>query len=258
MGNINTISTQGVVLRTAGYSENDVVLTMYTRGLGKVTAIAKGAKRNRSPFTASSQLFSFSEFVLKKQRGMYRVIQADIIKSFYDISYDLDAFSYASYISRLVENSSLENQTNHRLFNMLVKTLYLLSEKGTDKEFITAAFELKFSDYMGICPVVDVCSLCGDYTGNYSIFNIEEGGMVCKRCAGNLQNNIILDVTTKKLMKYILENNIETVSRAKVNRILTKELSKLMKKYMTAYMSNLNLKSLNILYDLNHYKKGAD
>ncbi len=381
-------NTQGIVLRTSRYSENDVILTIFTRNLGKVSAIAKGAKRNKSAllpsaqlfaysnFTLkkqrgmyrvsqseiilgkvsaiakgakrnksallpSAQLFAYSNFTLKKQRGMYRVSQSEIIKSFYDISYDIDAFSYASYISRLVENSLLENQTNRKLFNLIVKTMYLLSQKDVDKydidafsyasyisrlvensllenqtnrklfnlivktmyllsqkdvdkEFITAAFELKFSDCMGFRPITDRCSVCGDesdqraifnieeggmlckkcaenFSGNIrpdcmgfrpitdrcsvcgdesdqrAIFNIEEGGMLCKKCAENFSGNIRLDVTTRKLMNYILSNEIETVSRAKVNKVLTKELSKLMKQYLTAYVSNLNMKSRKLM-----------
>ena len=246
-------NTQGIVLRTSRYSENDVILTIFTRNLGKVSAIAKGAKRSKSALLPSAQLFAYSNFTLKKQRGMYRVSQSEIIKSFYDISYDIDAFSYASYISRLVENSLLENQTNRKLFNLIVKTMYLLSQKDVDKEFITAAFELKFSGCMGFRPITDRCSVCGDESDQRAIFNIEEGGMLCKKCAENFSGNIRLDATTRKLMNYILSNEIETVSRAKVNKVLTKELSKLMKQYLTAYVSNLNMKSLNILDDLHKF-----
>ena len=34
---------------------------------------------------------------------MYRVSQTEIIKSFYEISYNLDAFSYATYIIQLID-----------------------------------------------------------------------------------------------------------------------------------------------------------
>ena len=56
---------------------------------------------------------------------MYTVNQSDTIKSFYDISYDIEAFSYATYITKLVEGSTCENQTNNRLFILLAQTLYL-------------------------------------------------------------------------------------------------------------------------------------
>jgi len=80
------LNTQGIVLKAVRYEENDVILTLFTRKLGKVAALAKGAKRNKSSLLSSSQLFSYSNYTLKKQGGMYRVSQSDIIKSFYDIS----------------------------------------------------------------------------------------------------------------------------------------------------------------------------
>ena len=105
---------------------------------------------------------------------MYTVNQSDTIKSFYDISYDIEAFSYATYITKLVEGSTCENQTNNRLFILLAQTLYLYTQENTDKKFITRAFELKFLDYIGFRPVVNRCSSCGSKSIKSAIFNIYE------------------------------------------------------------------------------------
>ncbi|MDM8129085.1 DNA repair protein RecO, partial [Paraclostridium benzoelyticum] len=112
------------MLRSARYKENDLILTIFTRKLGKISAIAKGAKRNKSSLLSSSQVFSYSNFTLKKQGNMYRVSQSETIKNFYDIAYDIEAFSYATYITSLVDGSIYENQTNNRLFVLLAQTLY--------------------------------------------------------------------------------------------------------------------------------------
>ena len=113
---------------------------------------------------------------------MYTVNQSDTIKSFYDISYDIEAFSYATYITKLVEGSTCENQTNNRLFILLAQTLYLYTQENTDKKFITRAFELKFLDYIGFRPVVNRCSSCGSKSIKSAIFNIYEGGLLCDLC----------------------------------------------------------------------------
>lgn len=85
-------NTQGIVLKSVRYEENDIILTLFTRKLGKIAVLAKGAKKNKSSLLSSSQLFSYSNYTLKKQGNKYRVSQSDIIKSFYDISYDIEAF----------------------------------------------------------------------------------------------------------------------------------------------------------------------
>ncbi len=43
-----TYETEAVVLRTIRYSEADAVLTLMTRSRGRVSAIAKGARRTNS------------------------------------------------------------------------------------------------------------------------------------------------------------------------------------------------------------------
>ena len=251
------VNTQGIVLRSARYKESDLILTIFTRKLGKVSAIAKGAKRNKSSLLSSSQVFSYSNFTLKKQGNMYRVSQSETIKSFYDIAYDIDAFSYATYITSLVEGSIYENQSNNRLFVLLAQTLYLYTQKDIDKEFITKAFELKFLDYAGFKPIVNRCVNCNTTNLKNSVFNIDEGGILCEKCKENHVYNFKIDSTTIKLMDYVFRNDIITCSKAKVSKYIVNELDKILKVYIQIYIDNVNIKSLHLFQGIEN-NKGAD
>ena len=39
------INTQGIVLKSVPYKENDLILTVFSRKLGKIAVIARGAKK---------------------------------------------------------------------------------------------------------------------------------------------------------------------------------------------------------------------
>ncbi|WGX76809.1 DNA repair protein RecO [Paraclostridium bifermentans] len=251
------VNTQGIVLRSARYKENDLILTIFTRKLGKISAIAKGAKRNKSSLLSSSQVFSYSNFTLKKQGNMYRVSQSETIKNFYDIAYDIEAFSYATYITSLVDGSIYENQTNNRLFVLLAQTLYLYTQNEVDKEYITRAFELKFLDYTGFKPIVNRCVNCNTTNLKSSVFNVDEGGILCEKCKANHVYNFKIDSTTIKLMDYIFRNDILTCSKAKVSKYLVNELTKILKVYVQVYVDNANTKSLHLLQGIEN-NKGAD
>ncbi|GAA0862558.1 DNA repair protein RecO [Paraclostridium tenue] len=251
------VNTQGIVLRSARYKESDLILTIFTRKLGKISAIAKGAKRNKSSLLSSSQVFSYSNFTLKKQGNMYRVSQSETIKSFYDIAYDIDAFSYATYITSLVEGSIYENQTNNRLFVLLAQTLYLYTQKDIDKEFVTKAFELKFLDYAGFKPIVNKCVNCNTTNLKNSVFNVDEGGILCEKCKENHVYNFKIDSTTIKLMDYVFRNDIITCSKAKVSKYIVNELDKILKVYIQIYIDNVNIKSLHLFQGIEN-NKGAD
>lgn len=246
------INTQGIVLKAVRYKESDLILTIFTRKLGKVSAIAKGAKRNKSSLLFTSQPFSYANYTLRKHGTMYKVSQSDIIKSFYNISYDINAFSYATYITKLVEDSIFENQTNNRLFILLAQTLYLYSSLDVDYKYITRAFELKFLDYIGYKPIVNRCVSCKTKNLQESVFNIYEGGILCKDCQNNFSDNLKIDQTTIKLMDYILNNDMLVCNKAKVSKYITNELEKILRMYMQNYLDNLNLKSLYLLQNMDN------
>ena len=128
------INTQGIVLKSVPYKENDLILTIFSRKLGKVSVIARGAKKSKSSLLSSSQIFAYSNFTLKREGNMYRVTQSEIIKSFYNLSYDFEAFSYATYILKLIDSFMIENQPNNRLFILLAQSLYLFCEENIDME----------------------------------------------------------------------------------------------------------------------------
>ena len=67
--NTKLIKTKGVVLAETNYSETDKILTILTYNLGKISCIAKGARRIQSRFLAYSQIFAFSDFLLFKGSG---------------------------------------------------------------------------------------------------------------------------------------------------------------------------------------------
>lgn len=247
---MSVINTQAIVLKTLKFKENDVILTLFTRNYGKISAIARGAQRHKSKLMSTSQIFSYNNYVLKKQNDMYVVYQSENIKSFYNIATDFDAFSYASFMAKLTEGIIVEGQTNNRLFVLLVRTLFLYSEGVKDPKFIFDAFILKFLDYTGFRPNVDSCTRCSDSDYAYALFSVADGGIVCKKCIEKTDEYIKIDQTTIRLMQYILKNDIIDISKAEVARVLVDELFFLLKKYLVNYFEYINFRSIDILKSL--------
>ena len=167
------INTQGIVLKSVPYKENDLILTIFSRKLGKVSVIARGAKKSKSSLLSSSQIFAYSNFTLKREGNMYRVTQSEIIKSFYNLSYDFEAFSYATYILKLIDSFMIENQPNNRLFILLAQSLYLFCEENIDMEYVSLCFKLKFLEYIGFKPIVNTCVSCYNKDFKFNAFYIQ-------------------------------------------------------------------------------------
>ncbi len=244
------VNTDGIVLKSTKFEEADSIVILFTRKLGKISALGKGARRAKSILLSGTQVFSYSNFSLSRSGSIYKINQCEVKSNFYDLSQNIKTLSYASYITQLVEGSIFENQTNNRLFDLLLKTLYLYAKNNLEHEYITRVFELKFLDYIGYKPEVLRCVNCGKNKLNYK-FSVIEGGILCKDCATIDINTLKIDPSTIKLMEYILKNDIIICSKAKVSNYIVMELKKILRQYIKNYVENLNLKSFVFLENLN-------
>lgn len=57
------VRTEGIVIRTVDYGETNKIITLYTRTHGKVSLMARGAKKTKSRFSSMSQVFSYGEYI---------------------------------------------------------------------------------------------------------------------------------------------------------------------------------------------------
>ena len=68
---MDLIKVKGIVIRETTYKDNDKIITLLTDKLGKISCMAKGAKKNNSPILANCQYLVYSEFVLYKSKNFY-------------------------------------------------------------------------------------------------------------------------------------------------------------------------------------------
>ena len=92
-------SDEGIVLRTAKLGEADRIITLFTRGHGKVRAVAKGVRRTKSRFGARLEPFMRVSLLLAEGRSLDNVSQAKSIAAYAGaISGDYEAYRAASVI----------------------------------------------------------------------------------------------------------------------------------------------------------------
>ncbi|WP_026476310.1 DNA repair protein RecO [Alkaliphilus transvaalensis] len=244
------IKTEGFVLKNNKYGETDSMLTLFTRKVGKITAIAKGARRPKSNLLAGIQPFCYSDFVLYKGKSLYTVSQCDSKEIFYKIREDLDALTYGAYYLELVEAVTNEGQTNNRLFNLLGKTLTVISTKDIEILTVTRSFELKLLTYAGYKPHLTSCVSCNNTSFSQIKFSVEEGGLLCPNCFQVDPFAIKISVTAVRLANYLINKDITEIQKLKVNDKLNKELKEILRKYIIVHINKYQFKSLEMLEKL--------
>ena len=135
------------------------------------------------------------------------------------------------------------------------KKYFILFDRGS-KNYLTNDEMKSLLEYIGFKPIVNTCVSCYNKDFKNPVFNVYEGGILCEKCSEHFEHNLKINITTTKLMDYILKNDVLICSKAKVSKYLIHELSRILKIYMNEYLGKINEKSLNLLKSLN--KKGVE
>src|SRR5436305_2557667 len=177
------LKTEAVVLRSIRYGEADRILHLYTPRHGRLSAIAKGARRARSRFGARLEPFFHVRMVLHEGRSdLYTVTSADTVTAHGDLrehAATLDAAARAcDAVSRLFEST----EPHPEVFRLLANELALLSADAAHaRPAHGLAFRLKLLLAAGIMPQLATCAECGE-SQRLGGFSAAAGGVVCDSC----------------------------------------------------------------------------
>lgn len=238
------IQTEAIVLKRTKYADKDIILQLFTRKLGKTSVFVKNGQTLKSPMMSSAQLFSYSNFFLKMGSSMHRAASAQLYRNFYRITEDLDATYLAYYILETVEQSIGENQSNNRLFDLLLTCLQALNDKDR-LEYVFLYFLLKFSSFMGMKPQLRECVLCGKNATDRYLFNNRSGGLICSDCS--LGDSVSYDNSTYRLIDFILQREWSEVRVLNVSDAILSEAISLTRDYVHFHFSELRWKTEALL-----------
>jgi DNA repair protein RecO (recombination protein O) len=177
------LKTEAIVLRSIRYGEADRILHLYTLTHGRLSAIAKGARRARSRFGARLEPFMHVRAVLHEGRSdLLTVTGVDTVvvhAGLREHAATLDAAARAcDAVTRLFETTD----PHPEVFRLLANELTLLnSDPAQARTGNGLAFRLKLLLAAGIVPQLAACAVCGE-AEHLSGFSGAAGGVVCSSC----------------------------------------------------------------------------
>ncbi|MGO9753032.1 MAG: DNA repair protein RecO [Solirubrobacteraceae bacterium] len=179
-----TLNTDAIVLRSIRYGEADRILHLYTFDHGRMSAIAKGARRTRSRFGARLEPFFQVRLSLHEGRGdLYTVTGADTINARPGLRQSAAALDAAARACDAVARLFDTGDPHPEVFTLLANELTLLAGTGLGHSgpANALAFRLKLLLAAGIVPHLGSCVSCGERE-HLSGFSASAGGVVCRSC----------------------------------------------------------------------------
>ncbi|WP_165222926.1 DNA repair protein RecO [Aquisphaera insulae] len=174
-----------LVVRGVEVFETSLVVTLFTRELGKVAALAKGGRRLKSPFQGGLDLLGVSDIVLlpKASESLDLLTEAAPVERFASLRRDLAALYAGYYVAELLTDLTDYHDPHPRLFDAARITLRHLGEPDLRARRLLR-FELACLRELGFMPALDLCAHCGnevDTTGDVA-FGLATGGVLCPSC----------------------------------------------------------------------------
>ena len=221
----------GVVLAESNMGDFDKMVSVLTPNLGKIGCAAKGARKPKSPLLAGTQFLSFSDLVIYNGVNSYNINSCEPIEVFYNIRTDLDKLTYAAFITRMVSDVTDENQYTYNILQLLLNTLYMISETDVDKDFILSVFELRLMVLLGFAPNLGKCVLCGD-KNDIGYFSMSHSGFLCNPCGRTDKSAIKISLDTFNALKYICSAPAKKIFSFNVSEESKKELKLISSLYL--------------------------
>ena len=200
---MGTIKMSGIIIAENNLGDYDKMLTMLTPGLGKISCVAKGARRQRSALLAGTQFLCFGEYLMYKGANTYNINSCETIEVFYNLRTDLDKLNYAVEITKIIRDVTEENENCYRILQLFLNTLYTLSETDKEPELILSTFKMKLLCILGFTPRITECTNCKQKE-NLRYFSLKDNGFKCETCGKQDKSCISMSESTTNAIKYII------------------------------------------------------
>lgn len=245
------VRVEAIVIRSTDYGEGNKILTLFSREVGKISVMARGAKKVKSRHSAIAQLFTHGEFVCYKAgSSMGTLNSGEIWNAYPKLKEDIHKTAYAAYLMELTDRMLGENERNVPLFEQLKAALDAIDEEK-DPQIVTNIYEIKMLAIAGYRPVLEECASCGAKDGKMAL-SVSLGGTLCGRCGHADRGAIGVTEGTLKLLKLFLHMDIRRLGRTEVKEATKQQLKQCIRQFMDAHI-DIRWKSRSFLDQMDKY-----
>lgn len=152
---------------------------------------------------AGTQYLCFGEYLIYQGASSYNINSCEVIEVFYNLRMDVEKLQYAAHITKIINDVTDENQNTYKILQLLLNTLYVLSETDKNMDLTMAIFKIKLMCLLGFTPIIDKCSNCKNQE-KLNHFSFRDNGLKCESCSRQDKGAIEISEATVNAVKYIV------------------------------------------------------
>jgi DNA repair protein RecO (recombination protein O) len=146
-------SATGIILRTRPLTETSLIVLWLTPNFGRMSTVAKGARRPKSPFLGKLDLFYLADFTFNRSRRseLHTLREVSLRETHPALRHELGYLQQASYCAALIQQAT-ETETPLPAVYELLRGLLADLPKQPPRPQSIFAFELKLLHELGLKP----------------------------------------------------------------------------------------------------------
>jgi DNA repair protein RecO (recombination protein O) len=192
------------VVRVVPYGEADAVVTLFTEAVGKVPAMARGARKSKRRFAAALEPMHTIQVTLEERPGaeLLGLREAVVSRPRTHLLNDLDRLNAAGKALRWARGGSPNRTREPEVWGELESLLDRLDDADDQLPPSThlAASGLRLLRHFGYGLELDACVRCGRACdpGRPAYVDAGAGGLICTACGGgHSPHHHLVDAATR-------------------------------------------------------------
>ncbi len=230
-----TTESVALVLDSLDHGESDTIITFFCQDVGRVTGIAKGAKRSKKRFQNKLELFSHITITFRERQNSSLAFleDAELHDGFINLRQNMDRYIAATFIRETLLIATSEREGDNEIFALL---LWALRALDTAKPHLSVCiiFLLRLFDHLGYRPDFAGCRTC------VTPFSLEHkyffhhlaGGLICSNCTETLTGNYTeLSPGTIRILSQALQEPADRLHRLRFSKQAVSQSLNLLHRY---------------------------
>jgi len=217
---------EAICIRATDYSETSQIVTFFAKASGKISAIAKGSKRPKSPFGGPIEILSYGRIVFSdsQRERLATLTEFEQQSGFETMGSNVFALNCSLFGAELVNKLTDDYDPHPELFDSFLRFLQDANKirdtlhASRDSLVLLILFQLSLLKEIGLQPVLNACvncktSLSTDWPQCY--FSSAANGLICRDCEGSFPDKISVTKTVANCLgnlKLIAETGEKTLN----------------------------------------------
>ncbi len=171
------------MLKTIDYSDTSLIVRLFTEQFGKVTVIAKGARRSKQ---ASAGILRPPNHIAvwyqhKDQRDIQTLTKFEFVTRYSRLASDLAKSASAMVTIEMLDRAVHDFDPHPILFRLVTSTLRHLDQSEEDVSVMLHFYQLQLSRQLGFALHLNTCMNCGRPISEATL-DLTTGDLMCIQC----------------------------------------------------------------------------